>query len=78
LSDHTCFVFFNDAEVPVKWQSTIKCRMSKRRLTTYLSDYFVRNIRPHLTEAEKYITFSVTSTEKSASVMVTMQSGACT
>lgn len=59
LSEHICFVFFDDAEVPAKWQPTIKCRTCKRRLTTFLSGYFVQNIRPFLTEAQKYVTSQV-------------------
>ena len=74
-SDHICFVFFDAAEVPTKWQPTIKCRLCKRRLTTYLSDYFVRKIRPFLTNAaQKYMTSG--ATETSASVMVTREGGA--
>lgn len=73
-NDHTCFVFFDDAEIPVKWQSTVKCRMCKRKLTTYLSDYFTRKITPFLTESQKYVTSG--ATETSTSVLVTKDAGA--
>ena len=72
--DHTCFVFFDDAEVPAKWQATVRCRVCKRKLTTYLSDYFTRRIRPFLTESQRYVTSGATDT--SASVLVTRQEGA--
>ena len=75
FSDHNCFIFFDDAEVPIKWQNTIKCRMCKRRLTTYLSGYFVRKIRPFLTESQKFVTSG--ATDNFNSVVVTNDTGAC-
>ena len=67
--------FFDDAEVPIKWQNTIKCRMCKRRLTTYLSGYFVRKIRPFLTESQKFVMSG--ATDNFNSVLVTNDTGAC-
>ncbi len=75
LGDHICFVFFNDAEVPTKWQNTIKCRTCKRRLTIYLSDYFVKKIRTFLIESQKYVTSGATETFNS--VVVTKDTGVC-
>ena len=76
LNDHTCFVFFDEAEIPVKWQPTIKCRACKQGLTNYLSSYFTRKIVPFMTETQKYVTSG--ATETSTSIMVTKREGACT
>jgi len=65
--------FFDDAEVPMKWQNNIKCRICKRRLTTYLSDY--RKIRPFLTQSQKFVTSG--AVENVSSVAVTNDTGAC-
>ncbi len=71
--DHTCFIFFNDAEIPVKWQSIIKCRICKQKLTTYLSEYLVGNIRTFLAEGQKFVTSGATGTL--ASMVVTKNEG---
>lgn len=44
-------------------------------MTTFLSGYFVQNIRPFLTEAQKYVTSGATDTF--TSVLVTKGAGAC-
>ena len=30
-ADHLCWVFFSEAEIPSKWNETLKCRICKRR-----------------------------------------------
>jgi len=66
-------IFFDDAEIPAKWQNIIKCRICKRKLTTYLSGYLVNNIRSHLRDGQKFVTSG--ATENSKSTVVTKNEG---
>ena len=54
-SDHMCWVFFNDAEIPKKWNEMLKCRTCKRRLTQFLSAFFVKNIKQYLNNDQKFV-----------------------
>ena len=73
LGDHTCFIFFDDAEVPANWRSTVNCRPCKRKLTIYLSGHFVKNIRKHLSPTQKFYTSG--AAESSMGVVVTKRGG---
>ena len=50
--EHLCTIFFDDAEVPTKWQQILKCRICKRGLTVYLSSYIVNQVGPYLHETQ--------------------------
>ena len=58
--EHLCTIFFDDAEVPTKWQQILKCRICKRGLTIYLSSYIVNQVGPYLYETQKFITSGAT------------------
>ena len=58
--EHLCTIFFDDAEVPTKWQQILKCRICKRGLTVYLSSYIVNQVGPYLHETQKFITSGAT------------------
>jgi hypothetical protein len=54
--EHTCWIFFEDAEVPAKWSDTLKCRKCKRGLTKFLSSFFIKRIRPSLNHRQSFVT----------------------
>ena len=74
-SDHLCTVFFDDAEIPTKWQETLKRRKCKRGLTVFLSAYIVQHIRPLLRETQKYVRSR--ATDDGHAVEVTKSAGPC-
>lgn len=53
-------MFFDDAEIPTKWQETLKCRKCKRGLHNFYLSYIVYNIRPLLRGTQKYVTSGAT------------------
>ena len=75
-SDHMCTVFFDEAEIPTKWQETLKCRKCKRGLTHFLSAYIVQHIRPLLQGRQKYVTSG--ATDDGHAVEVTKSAGSNT
>ena len=66
--DHLCFVFFDDAEIPNKWQDTLSCRQCKRQLTIYVSNYIVSNIQSLLRGLQKFVTSGATGTNHALEV----------
>lgn len=53
-ANHLCHIFFEDAEVPAKWNEMVKCRQCKRALTVFLSSYMSHNVS--LNGTQKFIT----------------------
>ena len=70
-SDHLCWVFFNEAEIPKRWNEMLKCRTCKRRLTQFLSSFFVKNIKRYLKEDQKFIVAGATHDNGPEAVVVT-------
>ena len=48
----------------MKWQSIVKCRICKWKLTTYLSGYFIHSIRSYLAEGQKFVTSGATESSE--------------
>ena len=53
-ADHLCWVFFNEAEIPSKWNETLKCRTCKRRSTQFLS-LFTYQMKQYIKEDQRFI-----------------------
>lgn len=55
-AQHSCTAIYEEAEVPAKWQDTLKCRQCKRNVTVFISQFILQNIKPYLKEEQAFIT----------------------
>ena len=74
LQQHTCWVFFEEAEIPVKWNDTLKCRKCKRALTKFLSSLFIKKIKTWLHPGQSFITAGATADDSDEAIIVTKHS----
>ena len=54
-TDHLCWVFFDEAEIPSKCNENLKCRTCKCRLTQFLSSLFTQKIKEHLKGDQNFV-----------------------
>ena len=55
--NHSCKSFQSNSEVPPKWrQDVLNCRMCKRALVKFLTDFFLENIGGYLNEEQRFYT----------------------
>ena len=72
MGSHMCT---DNAEIPTKWQETLKCRKHKQGLTQFLSAYIVQYIRPLLRGTQKYMHVTSGATDNGHAVEVTKSAG---
>ena len=70
-ADHLCWVFFNEAEIPSKWNETLKCRTCKRRLTQFLSSFFTNQMKQYIKEDQRFIVAGAADNNSQEAVVIT-------
>ena len=68
--EHTCWILFDEAEVPAKWSDTLKCRQCKRSLTKFLSAFFVKRIKPSLNNTQSFVTAGAMEDDSNEAILV--------
>ena len=68
--EHTCWVLFDEKEVPTKWSDTLKCRQCKRSLTKFLSAFFVKTIKQSLNNTQSFITAGAMENDSDEAILV--------
>ena len=71
--EHTCLIFFEEAEVPTQWNDTLKCRKCKRALTKFLSSFFIKRIKP-LNDKQSLITAGALAEDSNEAIIVSRDS----
>ena len=72
--EHTCWIFFEEAEVPTKWNDTLKCRKCKRALTKFLSSFFIKRIKPSLNNKQSFITAGAMADDSDEAIFISKDS----
>lgn len=68
--EHSCWNFFEEAEVPTKWNDTLKCRKCKRALTKFLSSFFTKRIKHSLNDKQSFITAGAMADDSGEAILV--------
>ena len=68
--NHTCWILFDEAEVPTKWNDTLKCRQCKRSLTKFLSAFFIKRIKSSLNNTQSFVTAGAMEDDSDEAILV--------